>query len=205
VQTGVKSFGCENNTTHESPIQSWKLIGPSVVSAWKSGASSPIFRAIRPPCRCAWTIEPSGQYFKIYSGSCPCPCECPGWFLFLGNRERRRDDHQLEERDRRGQEACALVGDPSPAPPASSTETAGPFKAKGSCDAKRHTAPHPEAAPHRPDRPLRPGVRARRLRDRRGREAGRCPEPRDDRPRDPRAREPRAPRGDRCRPAAGRR
>jgi alkanesulfonate monooxygenase SsuD/methylene tetrahydromethanopterin reductase-like flavin-dependent oxidoreductase (luciferase family) len=28
----VKSFGCENNTAHESPIQSWNLIGPSVVS-----------------------------------------------------------------------------------------------------------------------------------------------------------------------------
>ena len=40
VQTGVKSFGCENSTAHESPIQSWKLIGPSVVSAWKSGAVS---------------------------------------------------------------------------------------------------------------------------------------------------------------------
>ena len=41
MQTGVKSFGCENSTAHESPIQSWKLIGPSVVSASKSGAVSP--------------------------------------------------------------------------------------------------------------------------------------------------------------------
>src|SRR6266581_1716378 len=46
VQTGVKSLGCENRTAHESPIQSWKRIGPSVVSASKSGAVSPICRAI---------------------------------------------------------------------------------------------------------------------------------------------------------------
>ena len=25
MHTGVKSFGCENSTAHESPIQSWKL------------------------------------------------------------------------------------------------------------------------------------------------------------------------------------
>src|SRR5215813_10694270 len=43
VHTGVKSFGCENKTAHESPIQSWKRIGPSVVCASKSGAVSPIF------------------------------------------------------------------------------------------------------------------------------------------------------------------
>src|SRR5947199_8915598 len=42
VQTGVKSLGCENSTAQESPIQSWKLIVPSVVSAVKSGAVSPI-------------------------------------------------------------------------------------------------------------------------------------------------------------------
>src|SRR6185369_5802929 len=41
VQTGVKSFGCENRTAHLSPIHSWKWIGPSVVSAVKSGAVSP--------------------------------------------------------------------------------------------------------------------------------------------------------------------
>src|SRR5215467_9379356 len=46
VQTGVKSLGCENSTAHESPIHSWKLIGPSVVSAWKSGALSPMASVI---------------------------------------------------------------------------------------------------------------------------------------------------------------
>src|SRR5437763_2016124 len=46
VQTGVKSFGWENSTPHESPSQSWKRIGPSVVSASKSGAVSPSCRAI---------------------------------------------------------------------------------------------------------------------------------------------------------------
>ena len=48
MQTGVKSLGCEKSTAHESPIQSWKLIGPSVVSAWKSGAVSPMVSAIYP-------------------------------------------------------------------------------------------------------------------------------------------------------------
>ena len=46
MQTGVKSLGWENSTAQESPIQSWKLIGPSVVSAWKSGAVSPIVSAM---------------------------------------------------------------------------------------------------------------------------------------------------------------
>src|SRR5271167_4137716 len=42
VHTGVKSFGCENRIAHLSPIQSWNRILPSVVSAVKSGASSPM-------------------------------------------------------------------------------------------------------------------------------------------------------------------
>src|SRR6516164_8732823 len=46
VQTGVKSFGCENSTAQLLPIQSWKRILPSVVSASKSGAVSLICRAI---------------------------------------------------------------------------------------------------------------------------------------------------------------
>ena len=46
VHTGVKSFGCENTTAHESPIQSWNWISPSVVSAAKSGAVSPIVNVI---------------------------------------------------------------------------------------------------------------------------------------------------------------
>ncbi len=41
VQIGVKSFGWENNTPQLSPRYSWKLIVPSVVSAVKSGATSP--------------------------------------------------------------------------------------------------------------------------------------------------------------------
>src|SRR5215510_4207463 len=52
VQTGVKSFGCENKTAHESPIQSWNWIRPSVVSASKSGAVSPICSAIPLPSLC---------------------------------------------------------------------------------------------------------------------------------------------------------
>src|SRR5215468_216610 len=42
VHTGVKSFGCEKRIAHLSPIQSWNRMVPSVVSAVKSGASSPI-------------------------------------------------------------------------------------------------------------------------------------------------------------------
>src|SRR5215470_7717802 len=46
VQTGVKSLGCENSTAQLLPIQLWKRIFPSVVSASKSGAVSLIARAI---------------------------------------------------------------------------------------------------------------------------------------------------------------
>src|SRR5690242_19792618 len=46
VHTGVKSFGCENSTPQLFPSHWWKLIGPSVVSAVKSGAVSPSCSAI---------------------------------------------------------------------------------------------------------------------------------------------------------------
>src|SRR5688572_20606249 len=42
VHTGVKSFGCEKSTAQLEPIQSWKSMWPSVVSAWKLGAVSPM-------------------------------------------------------------------------------------------------------------------------------------------------------------------
>ena len=38
VQTGVKSSGWEKSTTQLSPMNLWKLMGPWVVSASKSGA-----------------------------------------------------------------------------------------------------------------------------------------------------------------------
>src|SRR5207302_8975348 len=41
VQTGVKSAGWLNSTAHLPDFQSWKSTVPSVVSALKSGASSP--------------------------------------------------------------------------------------------------------------------------------------------------------------------
>src|SRR5262245_41912090 len=60
VHTGVKSFGCENSTAHESPIQSWKLIWPSVVSASKSGAVSPMSKPIPSvPLWCVLRMRPS--------------------------------------------------------------------------------------------------------------------------------------------------
>ena len=37
VHTGVKSAGWENSTHQELPMNSWKLIGPVLVSAVKSG------------------------------------------------------------------------------------------------------------------------------------------------------------------------
>ena len=46
MQTGVKSRGCENSTAQLSPIHSWKLISPSVVCAVKSGAVSPMVKAM---------------------------------------------------------------------------------------------------------------------------------------------------------------
>ena len=46
MQIGVKSFGCEKSTPQESPSHSWKLTGPSLVSAVKSGAMSPIVKLI---------------------------------------------------------------------------------------------------------------------------------------------------------------
>src|SRR5258708_32858787 len=49
VQTGVKSFGGENRSAQLLPIQSWNLILPSVVSASKSGATAPIWRAMLRP------------------------------------------------------------------------------------------------------------------------------------------------------------
>src|SRR6266545_2475622 len=49
VQTGVKSFGCENKSAQFEPIQSWNLILPSVVWASKSGATAPIWSAMVQP------------------------------------------------------------------------------------------------------------------------------------------------------------
>src|ERR1044071_602359 len=46
VQTGVKSLGCENSTPQLLPRYWWKPSGPSVVSAVKSGASSPSCNAM---------------------------------------------------------------------------------------------------------------------------------------------------------------
>src|SRR6187200_1339725 len=63
VHTGVKSFGCENKTAHESPIQSWKRIRPSVVCASKSGAVSPIFIILSP--RLCFRILSQIQIVKV--------------------------------------------------------------------------------------------------------------------------------------------
>src|SRR5919106_2409802 len=49
VQTGVKSLGCEKRIAQPSPIHSWKLMVPWVVSAVKFGASLLILSAIDSP------------------------------------------------------------------------------------------------------------------------------------------------------------
>src|SRR3954471_22067254 len=65
VQTGVKSLGCENSSAQLLPIQSWNLIFPSVVSASKSGATAPIWRAILTP----HAIQVTGEFlFAIIAG-----------------------------------------------------------------------------------------------------------------------------------------
>ena len=43
----LKSFGCEKRMAHLSPIHWWKSILPSVVSAWKLGAVSPMRKLIK--------------------------------------------------------------------------------------------------------------------------------------------------------------
>ena len=49
VHTGVKSLGWEKRIAQPSPIQSWKLIVPCVVSAVKSGAVSLMRSDMGPP------------------------------------------------------------------------------------------------------------------------------------------------------------
>src|SRR6478672_2504469 len=64
VQTGVKSFGCENSSAQLLPIQSWNLIFPSVVWASKSGAVVPIGSVMVLPHRIefAWELLSGRQY-----------------------------------------------------------------------------------------------------------------------------------------------
>src|ERR687896_922621 len=80
---GVKSFGCENSTAHDSPIQSWKRIGPAVVWASKSGAVSPICklmaRYLLPP---VFSAPPYLVPARLRSGGGGAPC---------GTAARRRD------------------------------------------------------------------------------------------------------------------
>src|ERR1700736_4847879 len=64
VQTGGKSFGCENKSAQLLPIQSWNLILPSVVSASKSGATAPIWSAISRP----HTIQVEGEFVIFIIG-----------------------------------------------------------------------------------------------------------------------------------------
>src|SRR6266850_6188113 len=67
VHTGVKSLGWENRIAHLSPIHLWKSIGPSVVCAWKLGASSPIRNAMGVSLRGKAESYPPGNPFR-YQG-----------------------------------------------------------------------------------------------------------------------------------------
>src|SRR5438874_11510370 len=91
VHTGVKSFGCENKTAQPSPIHSWKLILPCVVSAVKFGASSfmrndivfpsVLFMAMLQytPTSESDTIarDETGCRFVPLDFDCHRPCMCP--------------------------------------------------------------------------------------------------------------------------------
>src|SRR3954468_10318029 len=71
VQTGVKSLGCEKSTAQPSPIHSWNLIVPCVVSAVKSGATSLMRRDILPPgglCLVFWSCTKSKTHSQIAAG-----------------------------------------------------------------------------------------------------------------------------------------
>src|SRR5215475_1520603 len=71
VQTGVKSFGCENSTHQELPIQSWNLILPSVVWASKSGAVSLIASVITNLRRAVYSRANAARYI----GYCKFPLQ----------------------------------------------------------------------------------------------------------------------------------
>src|SRR5579862_7930492 len=83
VQTGVKSFGCENKSAQLLPIQSWNLILPSVVCASKSGATAPIWRAIGNltsfTVRDKFVLSSIGGRPSQVNG-----CQKKGSFFFLG-------------------------------------------------------------------------------------------------------------------------
>src|ERR1700758_3265280 len=76
VQTGVKSLGWEKRTAQLSPIHSWKRMGPWVVSAVKSGATS-LMRSDMSvlPLRCIYLGE------KTAINSKPTSAGFCGWGL----------------------------------------------------------------------------------------------------------------------------
>src|SRR5882757_5832678 len=99
VHTGVKSFGCENRIAHPLPIHSWNLILPSVVSAVKSGTSSPIrndmgtSRATRFCCTALerLTLRPSLLFY-----SCLVPSSSAKAFVGQLRRDRRQPERGRE-------------------------------------------------------------------------------------------------------------
>src|SRR5687768_1338974 len=71
VHTGVKSLGCEKSTAQLSPFHSWNEIVPWVVSAVKSGASS--------PSRIAMVVLPcssSGPAFSAFPAAYRARANC---------------------------------------------------------------------------------------------------------------------------------
>src|ERR1043165_5241455 len=95
VHTGVKSFGCENSTAHLSPIQSWNLMRPSVVSASKSGAVSPNARAMRSSVK----LEELRPAYRRHHAARPSHRVLFGMLCFAGPRSENR--HPAERTQRR--------------------------------------------------------------------------------------------------------
>ena len=65
AHTGVKSLGCEKSMAQPSPIHSWKLTVPSLVSAVKSGASS----LIRSDIFCSSFAQSVLERYPLAAGS----------------------------------------------------------------------------------------------------------------------------------------
>src|ERR1044071_6014355 len=104
VQTGVKSFGCENSTPQESPSHSWKRILPSVVSASKSGAVSPIASAMQILRLCVKILPAQTTGLLAEYRRCREPCKEANFSKVLFRRERLCCPHGTD-----WQEVCACA------------------------------------------------------------------------------------------------
>src|SRR3954452_22941851 len=105
-QTGVKSRGWENRTAQESPIQSWNRMRPSVESASKSGASSPMVRLLM-----TGILRKPGRLLRIFWPARPASLAADQRDpQRLGDPAGRVDDvRRPDDRRHGGQNALHLV------------------------------------------------------------------------------------------------